>query len=195
MKPLAVGYGAGTRQLAEIPNLLRITLGEPLDNTLLRDSIYVLETNVDDVPGEVIGYTVERLFQAGARDVSVIPVLAKKNRPGQILHVIADESNKEQLARILMEETGTLGVRFSPSQRYVLERETVAVTITIEGVAHRISAKVSRDRQGRVVHVKPEYEDVKALAEKSGAPLREIARLAQEEARDALAGEDKAADQ
>jgi len=78
MKPSAIGYGAGTKDFAEMPNVLRITLGEPLDYQLLRDQIWMLETNLDDVTGEIIGHTVDRLLQEGARDVSVIPMFTKR---------------------------------------------------------------------------------------------------------------------
>ena len=190
MKPLAIGYGAGSKEFTEIPNVLRVTIGEPAAEHLFQNSIYVLETSVDDVPGEVIGYTIERLFQAGARDCTVIPTYAKKNRPGQIIQVIADADQTEPLARILMAETGTLGVRYFPAQRYVLGRESMPVSVEIEDKVCQINIKVSRDKAGRIIHLKPEYEDIRTLAQESGRPLKEIARLAQEAARHVLAGED-----
>lgn len=190
LKPVAIGYGAGTRELAGIANLLRVTVGEPVEASLAQDSIYVLETNVDDVPGEVIGYTVERLLREGARDCTVIPVYAKKNRPGQLIQVITDEANREKLARLLMMETGTLGVRCFPGQRYVLERETIPMAVTIEGTVHQVNVKVSRDRTGKIVQIKPEYEELKALAEQIDRPLREVSQLVQEAAQHALAGKD-----
>jgi uncharacterized protein (DUF111 family) len=182
MKPLAVGYGAGTRELDGLPNVLRLILGEPAAGNLLHDNIYVLETSVDDVPGEVIGYTIERLYQAGARDCIIIPVYAKKNRPGQLIQVIADADKTESLAQILIAETGTLGMRVFPSRRYVLNRETKPVTVEIAGTSYQVNVKVSRDATGRILNVKPEYEDTKTLAETSCRPLREITRLVQEAA-------------
>ena len=164
VRPAAVGYGAGTRELDGLPNVLRITAGEPTDEHLRRENICVLETNVDDVPGEVVGYTLERLFRAGARDCFVIPVQAKKNRPGQLIRVVADEAGAEQLARILMEETGTLGVRLFPGRRYTLDRETRPVAVEIDGDTHRVNVKIARDGTGRIINIKPEYEDIRALA-------------------------------
>ncbi len=191
MKPIAVGYGAGTKEFVEMANVLRITLGEPVSSELLSDRVYVLETNVDDVPGEVLGYVVDKVLKEGARDFSITPMFTKKNRPGQILQVIADEDKIERLSRILIEETGTLGVRFFPCQRYILARESHSVDMAIGRTKKRVSVKVATDKRGQVLQIKPEYEEMKMLAEESNRPLREISRLIQREAYDALSKEDK----
>lgn len=186
MKPMAIGYGAGSKDFEEIPNVLRISLGEPLGYNLSSDEIYVLETNLDDVTGEVIGYTLDKLLQEGARDVSVIPMFTKKNRPGQILKIIADREDVERLSFILMEETGTLGVRVYPCMRHILVRKTVPVEVEIEGVKEHVNVKVSMNSAGRVIQVKPEYEDVKRLADKTGESLRGIMDRVTEKARQTL---------
>ena len=129
LRPKAVGYGAGAKDFAEFPNVLRILVGEPLEYGLLMDRIYVLETNLDDVSGELVGHTINRLFNEGARDVSVIPIFTKKNRPGQIIKVITDEARVERLSKILIEETGTLGVRMYPCERRILHRELSLIHI------------------------------------------------------------------
>jgi len=188
MKPVAVGYGAGAKDFVEIPNILRITLGEPLSYGLLIDEIQVLETNLDDVTGEVIGHTIDRLLEEGARDVSVIPMFTKKNRPGQILKIIADRENVEHLSRVLMEETGTLGLRVYPCRRQILAREFTPVDISIEGVEERINVKIAKDSRGEIFQIKPEYDDVKRLADKTGKPLREIEELVKMKARKVLLG-------
>lgn len=190
IRPSAVGYGAGTRELDGLPNVLRVTAGEPADEHFLKESICVLETNVDDVPGEVIGYTLDRLFRAGARDCFVIPVQAKKNRPGQLIRVVTGETEAEPLARILTEETGTLGVRIFPGRRYTLDRETRPVPVEIDGNSHMVKVKIARNGTGRIINIKPEYEDIRALAETTQMPLRELTRLALEAARHVLGGED-----
>lgn len=188
MKPVAVGYGAGARDLPGVPNILRIVVGEDIQERLSRDMVYVLETNVDDVSGEVIGHTIDRVLREGARDFSIIPMFTKKNRPGHILKVIADEETRERLAALLMEETGTLGVRVYPCERYVLERESVMVDIMVEGQVEKVSVRVARDRRGKILQIKPEYEEVRKLAEKLGRPLRDIMALVQRKALDILAG-------
>lgn len=186
VKPKVVGYGAGAKDFKEIPNVLRITLGEPLNYQLLRDEISVLETNLDDVTGEVIGYTVERLLQEGAKDVAIIPMFTKKNRPGQILKIIADKTDVERLSRVLMEETGTLGVRVYPCERHILNRESVPVDILIDDVKEFVNVKVAKDSRGEIVHIKPEYDDVKRVAYKTNRPFREITELVKMKAREVL---------
>jgi len=186
MKPTAIGYGAGTKDFAEMPNVLRITLGEPLGYQLLRDEISVMETNLDDVTGEVIGHTMDRLLQEGARDVSVIPMFTKKNRPGQILKIIADKTDVERLSRILIEETGTLGVRVYPCERRILSRESIPIEILIDDVKEPVNVKVAKDSKGEIVQIKPEYDDVKRVADKTNKPLREIMDLVKIKAREVL---------
>jgi len=179
MKPIAIGYGAGTKEFAEMANVVRITVGEPVSGRLARDKIYVMETNLDDLSGEVMGYTADRLLKEGARDFSIIPMYTKKNRPGHILQVIADEDKIERLAQVLIEETGTLGVRFFPGDRFVLARESLLTEVNLAGSWEKVRVKIARDSSGKVLQVKPEYEDARQLAEKSGRPLREVLRLIQ----------------
>jgi uncharacterized protein (TIGR00299 family) protein len=186
MRPTAMGYGAGTKDFVEMPNVVRITMGELLDYQLLKDEIFVLETNLDDVPGEIVGHTVDRLLQEGARDASVIPMSTKKNRPGQILKIIADKTNVERLSRVLIEETGSLGVRVFPCQRYVLSRESIAIDIQVDDAKESVNVKVARDGMGEIVQVKPEYDDLERIAQKTGKPLREIMELAKTKAREIL---------
>ncbi|MFQ6075943.1 MAG: nickel pincer cofactor biosynthesis protein LarC [Candidatus Bathyarchaeia archaeon] len=186
MRPLRVGYGAGTKDFAEIPNVLRITLGEPFNYRLLRDEISVMETNLDDVTGEVIGHTMDRLLQEGARDVSVIPMFTKKSRPGQILKVIADRGNVERLSRTLMEETGTLGIRVYPCERRILNRESIPIGIMVDGAKELVRVKVARDGVGEIVQIKPEYDDVKRVADKTRKTVREITDLVRVRSREVL---------
>lgn len=185
LKPKLIGYGAGSKDFKETPNILRITLGEPLEYKFLSDEIFVLETNLDDVPGEVVGYTMDRLLGEGARDVSIIPIFTKKNRPGQILKIITDRQKVERLSQIIIEETGTLGVRIYPCKRYILKRKTIPVKVEIEGKKETIKVKVSKELGGKGIQVKPEYDDVKKLADKTGKPLREIIDLVVKKAREA----------
>ena len=114
MKAEVVGFGAGGIDLEAIPNIVRVILGDTSGSDLLRDEIYVLETNVDDATGEVIGHAVERLSEAGAIEVCIIPVFTKKNRPGQMIKAVVSKEDVKRLSRLMMEETGTLGVRVLP---------------------------------------------------------------------------------
>jgi len=186
MKPIAIGYGAGTKDFVEMPNILRLTLGESIDYQLLRDEISVLETNLDDVAGEIIGHTLDRLLQEGARDVSVIPMFTKKNRPGQILKIIADKTDVERLSRVLIEETGTLGVRVYSCERRIVSRESIAMDIEIDVIREIVNVKVAKDSKGEILQIKPEYDDVKRLADKTNKPLREIIELVKMKAREML---------
>jgi uncharacterized protein (TIGR00299 family) protein len=177
MVPLQVGYGAGSKELTETANLLRITVGEQVGNSHSHDNMVILETNLDDVTGEVIGHAVERLFSEGARDVTVTPVYMKKNRPGSKVSVIVDESKSERFAKLLMEETGTLGVREIPIRRHISNRSEAAINVTIKGRNYSIRVKRSFDQQGKLLREKPEYEDLKRVSEETGQSLREIARF------------------
>jgi uncharacterized protein (TIGR00299 family) protein len=181
MRPSKVAYGAGDREL-EIPNVLRIVLGEPL-NDMMRDDVLILETNVDDVPGELIGYTIDRIMKEGAKDACIIPIIAKKGRPGQILKVIADRNDADRLARIMIEETGSLGIRIYRCERRILMREIIPVKVSVDGHEAEVRVKVSRDARGSIIRVKPEYEDLREIAERTGKPLRLILGLVEDRVR------------
>jgi len=177
MVPVVVGYGAGSKDLKDVSNVLRIVVGEPLDYGLLRDEVCVLETNLDDVTGEIMGHTMDRLLGEGVRDVSVVPMFTKKNRPGYIVKVIVDKEDVERISRILMEETGTLGVRIIPCNRYILLRKTVSIKINTELGKETVRLKIAKDSKGKILQIKPEYNDVKKLAEKLNKPLKEVVKL------------------
>jgi uncharacterized protein (TIGR00299 family) protein len=186
MKPTKVGYGAGTKEFIEMPNILRITLGEPCDFGLSSEEVYVIETNLDDASGELIGYAMDKLLQEGARDVSAMPTLAKKGRPGHLIKIIVDSSSLERVCRILIEETGTLGVRIYACQRRILDRESLPVEVTVEDVREVVNVKVAKSTQGQIIQIKPEYDDVKRLADRMGKPLREIEELVKRKAAEIL---------
>jgi uncharacterized protein (TIGR00299 family) protein len=186
MTPLKVGYGAGTKDFEEMPNVLRITVGKPLESWLLKDEIAILETNLDDVTGEIVGNSVDKLLREGAKDVSIIPMFTKKNRPGQILKIVADRKDVAHLSRIVMEETGTLGVRVYPCERHIITRDLYSVEVLVDDAKELVKVKVAKDRKGKIIRIKPEYEDVKKIADKTGKPLREIVELVTMRAREAL---------
>ncbi len=182
--PLNVGYGTANKDFEEMPNVLRLTVGEPLENGLLKDEIAILETNIDDATGEIIGNTLDTLLREGAKDVSIIPMFTKKNRPGQILKIVADRKDVKHLSRVIMEETGTLGVRVYPCERHIINREVTAIDLRVDNVKARVKVKVAKNSKGKIIRVKPEYEDAKRLADKTGKPLREINDIITSKARE-----------
>ncbi|MCS4541426.1 MAG: nickel pincer cofactor biosynthesis protein LarC, partial [Euryarchaeota archaeon] len=109
-KPEKIGYGAGARDFENIPNILRIVSGQLMEQKFFQDTVCVLETNIDNVSGEVISHTLQKLIDAGARDAIAIPCTMKKGRPGLVVKVIADFDKGDSLAEILAKETGTLGI-------------------------------------------------------------------------------------
>ena len=176
--PLKVGYGAGTKEFSEMPAVLRLTLGNSMDSGLVRDEIAVLETNIDDATGEIIGYAIDKLLSEGAKDVSITPMFTKKNRPGQIIKVIADQKDAQRLSKVLIDETGTLGVRVYYCERHIINREIYTVDLQVMGNKETVRLKVAKDAKGEIIRIKPEFEDLKRLAEKTKKPMRELSELA-----------------
>jgi hypothetical protein len=185
---LATGYGAGSRDPEGTPNVLRALLleaaGEPAG-----DRVDVLETNVDDVTGEMVAHVIGVLMEAGARDAAAVPVIMKKGRPGHLVRVVASPEDSPRLAVLLAEELGTLGVRCTPMvHRFVAERTTLEVEVTLAGTRSMAAVKVGRSG-GKVISVKPEFGQVQAIAAKTGLPARQVARAVEEAAWNQLGGE------
>jgi hypothetical protein len=179
----AVGYGSGARRLKETPNVVRVCLGETSGRGLDLEDIALLETDVDDVSGEVIGFTIEKLLAEGALDTSVTPMLMKKGRPGFLIRVITKPPDAERLARLLMLHTGTLGVRVMPiAHRFVLERKLVPVEVKIGRQKFKAHVKVARER-GKLVGLAAEYKDAKHIAERTGVSIREVVGCIEEAGR------------
>ena len=170
MPPMVVqniGYGVGSRELPDRPNLLRIIIGHE-EHGKQTDTVVVLETNLDDMRPEGLGYLMERLLGAGALDVVFLPVQMKKNRPGIQVQVIGRPEQKDPLMEILVQETTTLGIRFRYSRRMVLERNQEAV----ESPWGEINVKrVIREKSSSLV---PEYDVCREIALKNNIPLRDI---------------------
>jgi uncharacterized protein (TIGR00299 family) protein len=182
MKTEGIGYGAGSKDLS-VPNVLRIISGE-VDNQLISDRIEMLETSVDDVTGQVLGNLIDELLKAGALDAAVIPATMKKGRSGHLIHVIAKPHDSEKLARKIIEETGSLGVRLIPvKHRLIARREMGEVKIKINSREFQIAVKIARDLCGVLLKISAEFEDCRKTACESGIPVRDVIRLAEEEAR------------
>jgi uncharacterized protein (DUF111 family) len=172
----SIGHGAGQRELLEQPNLLRVFVGDATDqaNPAERDTVWVMETNLDDVPAEWIGYCQECLFAAGALDVYCIPIQMKKGRPGVLLSLIAAAERCDELEAILFRETGTFGVRRYPVQRHKLQRAALTVETPLGPIAGKRGW-----REGGPDVFTPEYEDCARVAQKKGIPLREVYAVVQ----------------
>jgi len=175
-----VGYGAGDDRKGPMPNVLRAVLGRR--GGLAADRIVALETNLDDLVPEHFDYLMERLQAAGALDVSIQHVQMKKNRPGFLVRVLGRPAHRGALARVLFAESTAIGVRVQELERLVLEREQRRV----ETPFGRIRVKVVRGADG-APQVSAEYDDCRRAARKTGTPLREVVRVAEEAARGELA--------
>lgn len=172
----AVGYGAGTADL-ETPNLIRLFVGEGADPGG-RETVMQLETTVDDMSPQLWDAVMERLFATGALDAYLTSVMMKKGRPGIVLTALCPADRINDLSRVLFEESPTIGVRWTPYQRALLDRETVTLATTYG----EISFKVSR-LDGRVVTVTPEFDEVRRIATAKGLPTREVLDMARMEGR------------
>ena len=171
--PAGVGLGAGKREY-EIPSILRAILLQE-NGSETNDCIWKLESNIDDCTGEELGFTMDCLMKAGARDVFYTPVYMKKNRPAYLLSVIAEEKDITALEDIIFRETTTIGIRKAKMERRIMPRKNVDVetkygTVSVKLCEHNGETKVY-----------PEYESVAELARKTGAAFREIYQTAVEE--------------
>ncbi|MGP8319862.1 MAG: nickel pincer cofactor biosynthesis protein LarC [Methanosarcinaceae archaeon] len=176
--PIRIGYGAGNADTPH-PNVLRTVLAD-MDDALILDHIEVLETNVDDVTGEVLGNLIEQLLEMGARDVTIIPATMKKGRAGHIIHVIAKSQDTSRLARKIIIETGSLGVRIIPtSHRLIADRHMDSVKITIKEHEFEIAVKIAQDTHGTLLNISAEFEDCKRVANMCGVPLKDVIRRAE----------------
>ena len=170
----SVGYGSGTKEFDSFANVLKIIHGKS-NETLDKDTVKILETNLDDVSGEVIANTIEKLMENGAKDVTVTPAITKKGRPSQLVSVICDSQNANLLLKILINETRTLGVRIRTSERYVVPRKILESQVTLENQNFIIHYKISDSE-----HFKLEYEDVKFISNELNLSFNKTEELLKE---------------
>ncbi|MEA2064017.1 MAG: nickel pincer cofactor biosynthesis protein LarC, partial [Gemmatimonadota bacterium] len=170
----SVGYGQGTHQFEDRPNLLRLMLGETSPGELCPATV-VMECNIDDMNPQYYDYLMEKLFEAGAHDVFFIPAQMKKNRPAVVLQVLADRGNLELLSRIVLTETTTIGLRYHPVERITLDRRTE----TVETPWGRIRIKVVTLPDGSQRR-RAEYDDLKTAAVQGKIPMPEMASRLEE---------------
>ena len=176
-----VGYGAGSRDIEAWPNVMRIWIGEEIEDVGSEDLV-LLETNIDDMSPEIYGYLMEKLFTMQAVDVWFTPVQMKKNRPAVMLSVLAPGHAESDLTQTIMQETSTLGIRVSPVFRHIAEREVIEFDSTIG----HTKVKVKRF-MGNILSIHPEYEECRRIALERNIPLQEVYRIIETEARRYLA--------
>ena len=166
----SVGYGAGQKNFESFSNVLKIVQGSQEKSQM--DSVKILETNVDDVSGEILGYLIEKIMKVGAKDISIYPGITKKGRPTNLISVICDDEKIDTITDILVLETGTLGIRISDSNRLIVSRTNHNFSLTFEGKSFEINYKKSIYKQK--THFKIEFEDLKNIAETLDKPIRDV---------------------
>jgi len=171
-----VGYGAGGHQTDDRPNVLRLWLGERASQS--GNAVLLVETNIDDMTAELLGYVQERLFAAGAADVWFTPIQMKKNRPATMLSLLCAPEREQAVVEVLLSETSTLGVRVQEVRRHEAQREA----FEFESSLGPACVKVKR-LPGRGPQLSPEYEACRKLALERGLPLAEVYRIVEAEAR------------
>jgi pyridinium-3,5-bisthiocarboxylic acid mononucleotide nickel chelatase len=163
----AIGYGAGGREIEQLPNLLRVLVGE-LEPDYVVDEIVSIETNIDDMNPEIYPYVIEKLLAAGAHDAYLTPIQMKKGRPGILLSTLVERSKLDKILAVLYRETTTLGVRIQPIERKKLNREHRQVQTTLGSVSTKVIANDGKT-QFRV-----EFEECKRIAAQTNLPLIEV---------------------
>jgi pyridinium-3,5-bisthiocarboxylic acid mononucleotide nickel chelatase len=174
LKISSVGYGAGGREIEQLPNLLRVLIGE-LEPEYLSDEIVSMETNVDDMNPEIFPYVIEKLFSAGALDAYLIPIMMKKGRPGILLSVMVERAKSEKILEIVFRETTTLGVRIQPVERKKLHRAHKQMKTSFGIVSVKIISVEGKDQ------LRVEFEECKRIASEKNIPLAEVYRILERE--------------
>jgi uncharacterized protein (TIGR00299 family) protein len=180
------GYGAGGYTFETHPNVLRAIVGDG-SGGLSRDSIAVLETNLDDATPEVLGGLQETLTTVGALDVSIVPLTMKKSRPGHLVKVVVKPEDAQRVAQRLAEETGTLGVReHGAGHRWIADRTVRTATVSHGDTRHEVAVKHA-SADGEAYDISGEYDDALAVATDTGLPVREVLERAERAVRDGYA--------
>ena len=168
MKTNVIGYGAGSKDFSDSPNLLRIMIGEGYSPSE-QDSITVIESNIDDMNPQFYDHIMNRIFDAGALDVFLTPIIMKKNRPAVKITLLSDNDNVNKLADILLKETTSFGLRMYKTERVKLDKEIKAIKTEYGNARVKIGK-----RNGKIINIAPEYEDCKRIAKEKGIPIREV---------------------
>ncbi|MDE3058781.1 MAG: LarC family nickel insertion protein [Bacteroidota bacterium] len=174
LKVQHIGYGAGTKDLAEVPNLLRVFIGT-FNPVYEEDELVAVETNIDDMNPELYPFVIEQLLANGAHDAYLIPVIMKKGRPGIVLSALVNRGNLDNAANIIFSQTTTLGLRIQPVERRKLQRGSKTITTKFGKV------KVKTVMTNGAERIVPEFEECKRIAQEQNIPLKEVYRLIEQE--------------
>ena len=177
MKINSIGYGAGQKDFETFSNVLKIVRGP--ENNFGIDSVKILETNVDDVSGEILGNLIEKIMEKGAKDVSIYHGITKKGRPTNLVSVICSDENVEEIVDTLILETGTLGIRISESNRLIIPRTIHSVSLTLNGVSFQVNYKKSSFK-GKT-DFKIEFDDLKNISNTIDKSIKETESLLRKE--------------
>jgi len=183
MKIQSVGYGAGQKDFEGFSNVLKIVRGV-LSTHLQLDTVKILETNVDDVSGEVLGNMIEKIMAHGAKDVTISSAITKKGRPTNLVSVICDSDTMNSIMDLLVTETGTLGVRVRTSQRYIVPRSVKTISVNIQGQSFDVRYKTRELNNGS--HFKIESDDIKEISGVLSISFKETEELLNQEIRKKL---------
>ncbi len=170
----AIGYGAGTREIAEIPNLLRVMIGD-VKPEAAQDDLLVVETNIDDMNPEIYPFVIEQLLAHGANDAYLVPVIMKKGRPGILLSVLSERSRLDEILGVIFSQTTTIGVRIHPVGRRKLARTSRSLSTSLGDVRVKV---ISLDGKDKAI---PEYEECRRIALEKKIPLVEVYRTLERE--------------
>ena len=184
MRVQSIGYGAGKKNFDLFANVLKIVKGEKLDY-FQQDYVQILETNVDDVSGEVLGHMVDKIMANGAKDITITPAITKKSRPTHLISIICEPDSVNAILDTLVSETGTLGVRVRTSARFVVPRVIVTVPLIIHGKSFAVKCKIIK-YQGIVKHFKVEASDVKSVADSLSLSFKDANELIRSEIKQKL---------
>jgi uncharacterized protein (TIGR00299 family) protein len=177
MKIAATGYGAGTRYHQKFPNALRIFVGETEETTVQDETLLMIETNIDDISPQVIGYAMDMAFDLGALDCYLTHTQMKKNRPGMLFSILCRPEDREKFLQMLFTETTTIGARSYEVARRALVRETVQVETQFGAIDVKV-AYLDNGASNGAANAMPEFEQCRAAAKQAGVPLREVQEAA-----------------
>jgi pyridinium-3,5-bisthiocarboxylic acid mononucleotide nickel chelatase len=186
--PEKIGYGLGSKKFEHFLNMVRLVIGTSgIVTETTKDTVCVVETNIDDASGELVGNLVERLAEV-ANDVTVISGTTKKSRPTYIIRIISENAQLNNVLEVLFNESGTLGARVQEVERFVLPRSILTVPVDINGNILNVHVKIVKDSEGRIKNTKPEFEDIKMIAKKCQMPVKRAMDLVSTEVMKKLGG-------
>ena len=174
MRVTAIGCGAGSKDFPDVPNILRVVFGEGEET--VKPEIFVLETHIDDMNPEILGFLMDHLLELGALDVAFSPLQMKKNRPGTRLTLLCHRQQLDRLSREILHQSTAIGVRYYPVDRMVLDRRTEERETSLGAVQVKVLSE-----QGKTVRIAPEYAECRRLAEETGLSLLDIYRIVERE--------------